>query len=1183
MKKNPIGVVLIQIAQVKFSRILKLLTLILFAFTTHISAGLYSQEMKISINAENITVSEIFNEIQKQTGCTIFYFSKDVDVSRKISVKFNDEAIEVVLEEVLKGTAASFTISGKDIIIKAKSENTPKNNSKTENEDEKVTIIGIVSDAKNNVPIPGVAVLIKGASKGTITDFDGKYKISIEEEDAILQFSCIGYETVEMQVNGRIQIDIEMKETLTGLDEVVVVGYGIKKKENLTGAVATVSNEELTSRPITSISEALNGVVSNLQIISNSGGEPGADVTYQLRGAGSISGFASSEPLILVDGVEADPSLIHPNDVESISVLKDAAASSIYGSKAPYGVILIKTKQGRKGKPKIYFSSNTAWRSARKPYKKLGTIDHLDYWRHADLNDDGRITQFTDDWYEAAIEAAKDPNLPDVLVDENDSTQWGRGVATDMDNFHQIFKKYAITQDYNLSVSGGTDKTSYYFSGGLTDMDGQLRLGEDYYKRYSFLGKFNGKVTNWLEISYRIQYAREKYKNPPSEWVEFRPHKLNPLRPVYDPNGHVLDDDIQMVAEDAIATETENNNFNNTLSAILTPLKGLKIQTDFSYNLKLFDVMHYQNPVPRYTVQNELMGYYGVSQLEKIHNQNNYTNINFFSDYSKTIGNHNFYVLGGFQQEVMDFSQLKMRRNNRIENEIYSIRSAVGDAFDFSDYDSKWATQGYFGRLTYNFSNKYLLEFNARYDGSSRFPKENRWGFFPSASVGYAISKEPYFESLTKWVSFLKIRASYGRLGNTNLNENDIYYQASMSKETTEWLSLDGRSKYETISTPKLGNAHLTWEKPSTFDVGVDMNLFDNKVQIVFDWYNRITKDMVGPSPPVASIVGLARSERPLVNNTELQSRGWEAIIGYRNQFNKINYKVGFSISSHKETVTKYYNPEGKLPDIWNYNMGGDLMYYYEGMVLGEIWGYETVGFINDEETRDEINRKDEGTHDQSRIYGGTWNMGDIIYKDINGDGEVSPGKKTLTDHGDLKIIGNETPAFEFNISISANWKGFDFRSFWNGNGPGQWYPRRIDGQESWYNHWLRRQFFGTTQGSDYPSLEIYKGNYWTPENKDAYYPNGYLTAGDIRSTYRNTEPQTKYLQSTAYLRLKNLQIGYTIPAHIINKTKLGYTRIYLSGENLLTFTKMRVYDPEMPGLIYPFTKVFSAGLTVQF
>jgi TonB-linked SusC/RagA family outer membrane protein len=1030
------------------------------------------------------------------------------------------------------------------------------------------TVSGKVTDTGSQ-PLPGVSVVIKGTTQGAVTNSDGEYTLFNVPENATLIFSFVGMRTHEIAVENLTRINVRMEEEIIGLDEVVAVGYGVQKKVNVTGAITTVSSDKIMDRPNTSLAQALQGVVPNLQIATTDGGRPGSNMTWQIRGQGTLGrGGSSTAPLFIIDGVSGDPNFINPEDIESISILKDAAASAIYGSRAPYGVVIISTKKGKSEQMKVTFSSLYGWASLLTTLHPMGSLDYVHYINTGNKNRGVAVT-FNDDYINDIKYHIEHPESPERIVNPSNPNSYYRNVATDHNWWRTTYRDWAPRQNYNISASGGSKYVSYYFSLGLLNQDGQYRYGDDNFKRYSGLLNLQAKATEWMDIGYKSQVIRRNNDAPTStaqDWMQMTAFRGWPILPLIDPNGHYdyFGSGIQQAVEGGRFSNI-NDAYINSLSFVIKPLKGLRLNGDLTLHSN--DDSEIENTKVAYTHRpnGEVSGTQqgaGVSNIRIMKGHQKKYDINTYVDYSTSFDKHNLLLLGGYQQEYYFVHKLTGKRSNLISEDIPSLNIATGDDLQSTEYKAEWATQGFFGRFTYNLDEKYLFELNGRYDGSSRFPENYRWGFFPSVSVGYVLSKEGYFASLKSVIDFLKLRASYGTLGNTNVG---IYYSASMSKQPSNYLGPDGKF-LDYVSTPGLGNYNLSWERPTTLNIAVDLGLLNNRLQTSFDWYERKTVDMVGPSEPVASVLGTIV---PLSNNTELKGNGWELSLSYKgNVRNDFRYEAGFNISRHRETVTKFYNPKGLLST------------HYEGMILGTIWGYETVGFINDEETLKSM-------ANQSYIHA-RWGLGDIQYKDQltvdtdgdgipdAGDGKINEGLITIDDHGDLIIIGNSTPAFEYNFTLGCDYKGVDLKIIGIGLGHTDFWPGGGQGFRTAYGTNI---FFGNGQHMNHSVLEEHK-DHWTPDNHDAYYARPLI--GNVEGM-KNYKIQTKYLQNRAFLRLKNVQLGYTLPTHLTKQVLIQNARIYISGENMLTFTKLRIFDPETPGYIYPLQKVISAGVKVTF
>lgn len=1012
------------------------------------------------------------------------------------------------------------------------------------------TITGKITDV-STFSIPSVTVVEKGTSNGVITNIDGHYQINVSGNDAILIFSFIGMESQEIVVGDQTEINVMLKDESQGLDEVVVVGYGVQRKVNVTGAVSSIGAKDLEERPVANIAQALQGLVPNLALTTSDGGRPGSSMNWSIRGTGTI-GDSKSTPLIIIDGVPGDPNLISPEDIENISVLKDAAASAIYGSRAPYGVVIITTKKGTASKMKVNFSANLSWKSATKMLDKMGSIDFMEYMNEGMINN-GQSPYFSEEYFQEVRDHLANPNSPDILPDPTNPLKWGHQVAIDTDWFEEVYKDNAPTQRYNLSLSGGSEKVTYYVSLGSYEEDGLYRFGKDKYKRYNGLVKVNAQPNKWLELNIRSMVARTE-NNRPNANQQNEAFRRWPVDAVIDPNGNFTSKAYSLhIAAEGGRTKYVDDSFNNTFGMVIKPFKDFRLNMDFSYNTHNEIYRKNNKMLYEYGPEKNVVGAQrdaSSSYVEKRFSTNKFYNTNIYANYIKSINEHNFTVLAGFQQEYNHWNRLQGSRDMLINENIQSVSAATGTDIKLSDGESEWASRGYFARLNYDFAGKYLIEINGRYDGSSRFPEDYRWGLFPSASIGYNIARENYFERFTHIVSMFKLRASYGQLGNSNVNSD--YYSASMARKQSSYMGAGG-AFLDYVGAPGFGNNSLTWEKPTTTNIGIDLAALDNKIQVTLDWYRRVTKEMVGPSEPLPSVLGVSV---PKSNNTEMVGTGWELTLKHRNRINDFHYDVTVNVSHHEEKIASYYNPN-KLIDT-----------YYKDKKLGEIWGFKTDGFIN---TADQLATMP----DQSEVSSG-WGLGDIMYQDLNNDGAVTYGSRTLDDHGDLVRIGNTTPDFEYNISASCNWKNFDFSMFWRGMGHADWWPGGGQGDSAWYTDDI---FFGiATNKWNFTALNDHK-DHWTSENKNAYYPRPLVQGGNAE---RNIKTQTKYLQNRAFLRLKNVQLGYTLPKSLTSKIKVDNVRFYITGENLFTLSDFKIYDPETPGLIYPLQKSYSIGLKLN-
>jgi len=1022
-------------------------------------------------------------------------------------------------------------------------------------------IKGTVKD-ENGLEIPHATIYVKNDTRGAYTDEKGSFSINLSPNDTLV-VSSVGYQRKEIRVGNEPFLHIVLHSLAKNLNQLVVVGYGSQKKVNLTGAVASVGSEVFEDRPIASVSEALEGVVPNLNITTTSrGGELGNDRNWNIRGATTLS--SGGAPLILVDNVPMDIMDVNPNDIKSVTVLKDAASSAIYGSRAAYGVILITTKNGRNDqKVSLRYSTNYSFSSPATLPHMASSIDFAKAWNYAYENS-GRPPAFNDQQLGLIEQYMADPSStpPNQRYPANDA-KWNRWGAYTLSNanvdwFPVWFKKNALQQSHNLNISGGSNKTSYYLSGGYINQEGIMNFGDDNYKRYNINATVQTDVTDWLRFKLNTKYTnRERdYPNTQQESsnskgsIYYNLARMWPTMPVYDPNGHFYDRN-QILPLLEGGTKDTWNNYWVTLSGELEPVKDWTISIDYSWNNDNYKNFNHEPTIYGYNVDNTTFILTGnPNSISEQYSNTRYHTTNIYTSYEKTISHNYFKVMLGYQEELQNYSSLSGSTTDLITDEVPSISTSTGTNPQIDDEISHWSTQGFFGRLNYNFKEKYLAEINFRYDGSSRFEQGSRWGLFPSLSAGYRVSEEPFWENIKGIVNDFKLRGSFGTLGNSEV-PNYLYVSVIPVQTNLPYYIDNGRPNY--ASTPGLISADLTWETSSTIDGGFDAQLFD-KLAVTFDWYQRTTSRMFGPSEALPAVIG---TTIPMSNNATLKTKGFELSLTWRDEIdNHFNYDVTFLLSNNTATVTRYNNPTKTLST------------YYEGENLGEIWGYTSMGlFGSDKEAGEWIQKVD-----QSYLYS-NWGAGDMRYKDINGDGKIDIGNNTADNPGDRSIIGNSTPHFAFGLKAGFNWRNITFSMFWQGVAKRD---LALDGN----------MFYGFNGDEWSSSVLVQHLDYWRPDNTNAYYPKPYMS----KEVFKNTQTQTKYLQNGAYMRLKNIQLGYNIPESIVQKIHLSKMNFYLSGENLVTVTKLaKMFDPEGidgdrgDGNIYPITKAFSIGANITF
>ena len=1035
----------------------------------------------------------------------------------------------------------------------------------------KVKVKGTVVD-ETGEPMIGVAVKVLANNTGTITDLEGKFSVEAPLGGAI-QISFIGYKTVTVKASSE-PISVTLKEDSQQLDEVVVVGYGSQKKVNVTGSVSMVDSKVIESRPVQNVSQALQGVVPGLNMsVGNSGGALDSSLSINIRGAGTIGEGSSGSPLVLIDGIEGDMNTVNPNDIENISVLKDAAYSSIYGARASFGVIMITTKSGKSGKTRVNYSGNVRFSDAIQIPEMVDSYTFAQYFNRANTNDGGGLV-----FDEAALERIKnyqtgkytDPNTPEYYgAKAGNDGKWQNytGSFANTDWFKEFDKNWVPSTEHNLNISGGTDKLTYMISGSFLDQKGLLRHGEDQFNRYTMNAKISAKLTDWVTLNYTSKWTREDYDRPTYMTGLFF-HNIArrwPTCPVRDPNGHYQQKMEIIEMEDGGKQTSQKNWYTQQLQAIFEPIKDWRIVAEGSMRTYTRKQSWAVLPIYAYDADNQpyLLGWgdnaAGYSEVQDSRESEDYFSTNIYTDFAKTFGDHNFKIMVGFNGELYRPSGLTGFGTDLISPEVPSL-GLTQDNKKASSWASEKAIAGFFGRLNYNYKERYMLEANLRYDGSSRFIGDKRWGLFPSFSAGWNISREAFFEPLTQVVGTLKLRGSWGQLGNNNTSETNAWYPFYQNMPTgsasSGWL-INGK-KQNVAGLPGIVSSLMTWETIESWNVGIDWGLFDNRLTGSFDYYNRYTYDMIGPAPTLPSVLG---ASAPQINNCDMKSYGWELELSWRDRIQQFNYGVRLVMSDNMQKILEYPNKTLSLGEK-----------YYTGKTIGEIWGYKTIGIAQTQEEMDK-----HLANGGKPNWGSAWGAGDIMYANIDGKDGVNSGANTVNDHGDLKIIGNSTPRYNFGLTLDGSWKGLDFSLFIQG------VMKR--------DYMLDGPYFWGANGGMWQSC-VFKEHldYWRPEgdplgaNTNAYYPKPYF------SSNKNQKTQSGYLQNAAYCRLKNAQIGYTLPKAWTKKAAMESVRVYVSGDNLLTISGISdIFDPETlggdwgPGKLYPLQRTISIGLNVNF
>ena len=1060
------------------------------------------------------------------------------------------------------------------------------------------SISGKVFDT-NEEPLIGVTVTIENTTIGAITDIDGAFTLQVPEGKVVLNVSYVGFVPQKVTVaSGQSNVTVRLSEDAVLLNEVVVVGYGKQKKVNLTGAVASVGGEELENRVTKSLSSMLQGTVAGLNVTTSSG-VPGSSASINVRGITSIH---ESEPLVLVDGAVGDIDRVNPNDVESISVIKDASAAAIYGARAAFGVILVTTKSGaaKDGKATVRYSGRFGWQAptTSTDYETTGywsvyTINQ--FWQ---ANSGTLYVDYTDqdmqELWNRVNDKTEHPDRPWVVEDvRNGRNQWV--YYGNYDWWHSLYRDNRPMQQHNVSISGGKDDVKYFVSGSYDKQTGILRENPDIYRKYNLRSKIDFRINEWLTMSNNTSFYSSQYsylgdgdventlaysarhalacfpqKNPDGSWLYSTPYLNYKVA-----NGrHIL------LGENSHRNVERSTDFTNTTRLVYAPIRELSFTGDFTYrqyqsrNTSRSNVMYY-----REYPDGELLSYAtgaGANRLDEAVNTNQYYSTNIFGTYDDTFNQaHHLSVVGGMNYEAWKNKNISAYGENLVSTDLDDLdlvgQNAEGATITgVGGGQNEYALLGIFGRINYDYKSRYLFEVSGRYDGTSRFASGSRWGFFPSASAGWRISEESFFQPVRQWIDNLKVRGSFGSLGNQNISS---YYSFArlISISSLGYTFGEGSvlPKYSSLSAPIASG--MTWETAQQWDFGFDLTMLGNRLNLTVDGYIRDTKDMLTDGVDLPGVYG---ADLPDMNAADLRTKGYEITLNWRDRLTLGNkpfeYSVGLNLSDYKSVITKYDNE--------NKTFAKD---YYEGMEIGEIWGYVTDGLFQTDEEAKAYAEKVVLSYVLKGQTGG-WQAGDVKFVDLDGDGKVGIGSNNVDNPGDRKILGNSLPSFSYGISASAQWNGFDVSAFFQGTGNHYWYPA---GQSM--------PFWGPYS---YPYLSFLQKDFladvWTAENTDAYFPRAmaYSASSGVLSNVND-----RYLQNLRYLRFKNLTVGYTLPQSWTGKARIESVRIYFTGENLCYWSPLkkhsRYVDPEAAidrsdaynNAYYPWQKSFLFGIDVTF
>lgn len=1184
-KSRPIQDVFFVIMRVTLTQIL---LMVIFASLVS-AANLKGQEIldrEISVEAHDKKIKSILKDIEKELSVIFTYRPDVIEASKKVSIQTSSTPLREVLNQLFSPDV-DFFVSGKEILLKPSA--AAPGDSLFVNADMRpllLKVTGTVVD-ETGQSLPGVNILEKGTTSGAVSDAEGKYILEVQDENAVLVFSFIGFETQEVLVNGRTVIDVTLAEDVQALDEVVVVGYGTQKKVNLTGSVDQISGDELRDRPATNISSMLQGAMPNLTIRMDSG-TPGQMGDLNIRGVTSIDGndAQTGPPLVLIDGIPGTLDRLNPEEVQSISVLKDAASAAIYGARGAFGVILITTKSGSSGKTVIRYNNSFG---VSTPTVSTDFMTNGYDWmklHDAALAHIGGYSGYTESDYAELLARRNDktehPDRPWVTVqNRNGKDQYV--YYGNYDWWNTMFTEYQPMQNHNLSFSGGNENISFMLNGNLKTKDGIMRIHTDKYSSKTLRAKLTAKLNPWLKVSNNTNFYHSSYDyygregGGSANFIHINVHASPAYAPM-NPDGtasyisglnkyDIGDGIFAMMINGNTRGRDRKYEFTTINEMTITPFKDFNIIGNYSYNMYT-DPSFYRQAPAQYSLYPGVIQTtpkYNVNKLQESQQFNQVHVVNLYANYLKNFNDtHHLKVLAGYNQELHLPKKITAERMDISSEKLNDLNLGTGEQFVYGG-SSEYALRGIFFRLNYDYKGKYLLEMNGRYDGTSRFPSDRRWGLVPSVSAGWRVSDENFFSSLNRIVTDLKLRGSVGTLGNQAVD--DSYPYISTMKPGTMSYILDGeRAKY--YNSPEPVSDGFTWEQVTTYNGGVDISFLRNRLSISYDQYVRNTTGMLASGVKLPNVFG---AKEPLVNVADLQTKGFELTMAWRDQVNvggkPLHYNANLVLGDNHAVITKVINPT-KL----TYTL-------YEGKPVGEIWGYITDGFFEtDAEAKtypiDQtwLNRVRQDNNIPLRA-------GDLRWLDLDGDGTISDGANTVDDPGDQRVIGNSTPRYMYAFNLGADWNNFDFSVFFQGLGKMDYYPG--NNADRFWGPYSRPYFSFIPRD--------FEKDIYSETNRNAYFPNllAYVALNgnnELRAT------NNRYLQDLAYLRLKNVTLGYTLPKHLLERINIQRFRVFVSGENMVTWTKLRTkyIDPEQmmsnkDGRVYPFSKTYSFGFDISF
>lgn len=1105
-------------ALLKLFRIMRLtLALLLVIVVQTWAINGYSQSKTLNLNMKNVGIIDVLEEIENQSDFYFLFNYEQIQKDKKVDINLTGKMVNEVLDVILEDTGLEYNIVERQIVI---------SKGETEAVLQQQSVSGTVKD-ESGEPVPGATVFIKGTSKGTITDMDGKFSLEVPADATTIVFSFVGLKTQEVAFSGQPIIDVTLQVDAIGIDEVVAIGYGTKKKSNLTGSVASVNAEQINMRATQSISSALSGTMSGVTVIQTSGAPGSQTGSITIRGKNSING---GSPLVIVDGVPASMDNIDMEDVENISVLKDAASAAIYGVSAANGVILITTKKGRINQgPNVSYSNNLSWSTPTFTPDFLGSAEYAELYNEAYKNENPAST--TIPFSDEDIRKYRDGSSPYT----HPNTNW-------MD---EVMEKSAFEQHHHVGISGGTEKTSFSGSIGFLDQGGLISNID--YTRYNARTSIQSKINDRLSVSINMSaYKSESNSGWATSgsiysWLLRTP----PTVGIYNPDGSYTNADYQN-AKAHIGTdgfrETKQQELFTIFNAEYKIIDGLTVKGVYS----LRNTADYRKGFKKkLTYQNEdgTMSYdSGLREMYEERRDYNRTTGQVLVNYDKRIGSHNISALAGFEQYEYDYGFLKATRKNFSNDELFELNAGDAETQKNEGTGDDYSRQSYFGRVQYDYEGKYLLEANLRYDGTSRFAEDNRWGLFPAVSGAWRISEEDFMSNLS-WLDNLKVRGGWGSTGNS---ETGLY-------ETVPTYKYDGQYIFDNtlvtgVNEGRYANTALTWATVKSYEAAIEGSIYNGLLGMELAFFKKTTTDMI-LELPVPSILGMGA---PNQNAGELQNKGFDLSLTHTNSTNSgFKYDVRLNFSYVKNELTDLKGTEGPNPKQGKY-------WRLEGHPFESFYGYETEGFFVDQADIDNHATQ------QGNIAPGDLKFKDQLTVDTDGDGNPDAGDGKINGD-DRVVIGQNFPSYTMGLIGNASYKNFELSLFFQG-------AMDVD---VYFENEAAYSFFN---GGKVLSRHLDR---WAPDNLNPSYPR--LTL----SMQHNYKTSDYWLEDGSYIRLKNLKFGYNLPKSLTSQLGISKLKVFFSGENLLTFSATKDFDPEAPsvnrGWFYGNVKKFSFGVKANF